>query len=46
MKALVVFESLWGNTAAIARAVADGIGPGRAASRPMRLRQRLWPMPI
>lgn len=27
MKALVVYESLWGNTAAIARAIADGIGP-------------------
>lgn len=27
MKALVVYESLWGNTAAIARAVAAGIGP-------------------
>jgi len=27
MKAVVVYESVWGNTAAIARAVADGIGP-------------------
>lgn len=27
MKALVVYESLWGNTAAIAREVAAGIGP-------------------
>ena len=27
MKAIVVYESLWGNTAAIARAIADGIGP-------------------
>jgi hypothetical protein len=27
MKAVVVYESLWGNTAAIARAIADGIGP-------------------
>ncbi len=27
MKALVVYESLWGNTAAIARAIAEGIGP-------------------
>jgi hypothetical protein len=26
MKAVVVYESLWGNTAAIARAVAEGIG--------------------
>jgi flavodoxin len=28
MKAVVVYESLWGNTAAVARAVAEGIGPG------------------
>lgn len=27
MKAIVVFESLWGNTAAIAGAIAEGIGP-------------------
>lgn len=27
MKAVVVYESLWGNTAAIARSVAEGIGP-------------------
>jgi flavorubredoxin len=27
MKALVVYESLWGNTAAIAKEVAAGIGP-------------------
>ncbi len=27
MNAIVVYESLWGNTAAIARAIADGIGP-------------------
>jgi len=27
MKAIVVYESHWGNTAAIARAVAEGIGP-------------------
>lgn len=27
MKAVVVYESLWGNTAAIARAVAQGLGP-------------------
>jgi len=26
MKAVVVYESLWGNTAAIARAIAEGIG--------------------
>ena len=27
MKAIVVYESIWGNTAAIARAIAEGIGP-------------------
>ena len=27
MKAVVVYESLWGNTAAIAQAIAEGIGP-------------------
>ena len=27
MKAVVVYESLWGNTAAVARAIAAGIGP-------------------
>ena len=27
MKAVVVYESLWGNTAAIARAIATGLGP-------------------
>jgi len=27
MKAVVVYESLWGNTAAIADAIAEGIGP-------------------
>jgi hypothetical protein len=27
MRAIVVYESLWGNTAAIARAIAEGIGP-------------------
>ena len=27
MKAIVVYESMWGNTAAIARAIAGGIGP-------------------
>lgn len=31
MKAIVVYESLWGNTAAIARAIASGIGPDAAA---------------
>jgi flavodoxin len=28
VKAVVVYESLWGNTAAIARAIAEGIGDG------------------
>ena len=27
MKAVVVYESLWGNTAAVGRAIAEGIGP-------------------
>jgi hypothetical protein len=27
MKAIVVYESLWGNTAAVARAIAEGLGP-------------------
>ncbi|MBI2776648.1 MAG: flavodoxin [Chloroflexi bacterium] len=27
MKAIVIYESLWGNTAAVARAIAEGIGP-------------------
>ena len=27
MKAVVVYQSLWGNTAAVARAIAEGIGP-------------------
>ena len=31
MKAVVVYESLWGNTAAIARAIAEGIGGGTPA---------------
>jgi flavodoxin len=30
MKAIVVYETLWGNTAAVARAVAAGIGAGTA----------------
>ena len=28
MKAVVVYESLWGNTAAIAAAIAEGMGDG------------------
>jgi flavodoxin len=31
MKAIVVYESLWGNTAAIAKAVAEGLGSGALA---------------
>jgi flavodoxin len=31
MKAVVVYESLWGNTAAVARAIAEGIGPDTRA---------------
>jgi hypothetical protein len=31
MKAVVVYESLWGNTAAVARAIAEGIGPQACA---------------
>ena len=31
MKAVVVYESLWGNTASVARAIAEGIGPDARA---------------
>jgi len=31
VNAVVVYESLWGNTAAVARAVAEGIGPAARA---------------
>ena len=31
MNAVVVYESLWGNTAGVARAIADGLGPGARA---------------
>jgi hypothetical protein len=31
MKALVVYESFWGNTARIARAIAEGLGEGTRA---------------
>jgi len=31
MKAVVVYESHWGNTATVARAIADGIGPDAIA---------------
>ena len=33
MNAIVVYESLWGNTAEVARAVAEGLGPGARALR-------------
>ncbi len=32
MKIIVVYESLWGNTAAIARAIAEGLGEARTLS--------------
>lgn len=31
MKAIVIYESLWGNTAAVAGAIAEGLGPGARA---------------
>ncbi len=31
MKAVVVYESAWGNTAAVAKAIAEGIGPNARA---------------
>jgi flavorubredoxin len=31
MEAIVVYESVWGNTAAIARAIAEGLGEGTGA---------------
>jgi hypothetical protein len=31
MKAFVVYESIWGNTAAIAQAIAEGLGSGASA---------------
>lgn len=31
MKAIVVYESLWGNTASVARAIAEGLGDGAVA---------------
>lgn len=31
MKAIVVYESYWGNTAAVAKAIAEGIGPDARA---------------
>ncbi len=31
MKAVVIYESLWGNTAAVARAIAEGLGPDARA---------------
>ena len=34
MHAIVVYESLWGNTAAVAQAIAEGIGEGARAATP------------
>jgi hypothetical protein len=34
MNAIVVYESVWGNTAAVARAIAEGLGPDTAAYTP------------
>jgi hypothetical protein len=34
MKAVIVYESFWGNTAAVARAIAEGIGPDVPALAP------------
>lgn len=34
MKAVVIFESLWGNTAAVAGAIAEGLGPDVPALPP------------
>jgi hypothetical protein len=34
MHAIVVYESVWGNTAAIARAIAEGLGEGTRACAP------------
>ncbi len=31
MKAVVVYESIWGNTASVARAIAEGLGAGTQA---------------
>lgn len=31
LKAIVAYESLWGNTAAVAKAIAEGLGPGARA---------------
>ena len=45
MKAIVVYESLWGNTAAIARAIAEGSGPGPRHSRPPRRPPTPRPVP-
>ena len=42
IKAVVVYESYWGNTAAVARAIAAGIGPGVPALPTSAAR---WPVP-
>jgi flavorubredoxin len=39
--ALVVYESLWGNTAAVARAIAEGLGDGARAVTPDQVSQAM-----
>ena len=34
MRAIVVYESHWGNTEAVARAIGEGSDPTRMSSRP------------
>ena len=41
MRALVVYESLWGNTAAVARAIADGLGDGAQALTPDQVSEEM-----
>ena len=42
MKAIVVYESHWGNTEAIAQAIATGFGPGLKPSRRTKRPARSW----
>jgi flavodoxin len=42
MKAIVVYESLWGSTAAVARAIADGLGSGARALSTAETTPRRW----
>jgi flavorubredoxin len=39
--ALVVYESLWGNTAAVAHAIAEGLGDGAQALTPDKVSQAM-----